>query len=140
MAAAVVNPIDVVSSVLLDKQDLALECKSCLHLQSIVMSAFNASKWLEEVLGSVAAQTFAGSLELSVFDDASTVRKRTASVKLGMVLGVHSLAGQTLTWGVHLGCETRVLILSSLLVLLFSLLFSSKGLLSGDFEKVAATI
>ena len=45
------------------------------------MSVYNASKWLEEVLGSVAAQKFAGSLELSVFDDASAVR-RTISVKL----------------------------------------------------------
>ena len=33
----------------------------------------NAARWLEEALQSVAAQTFAGSLELSVFDDASTV-------------------------------------------------------------------
>ena len=88
MAAAVVNPVDVVSSVLLDQQDLACElCKSCLLLQSIVMSVFNASKWLEEVLSSVAVQTFVGSLELSVFDDASTVRRKE---KQGRVLGVYA--------------------------------------------------
>jgi len=41
------------------------------------MTVYNASKWLEEALGSVASQTFAGSLELSVFDDTSTVRNDT---------------------------------------------------------------
>ena len=42
-------------------------------MQSIVMTMHNAAQWLEEALQSVMAQTFAGSLELSVFDDASTV-------------------------------------------------------------------
>ena len=50
--------------------------KSFLLLQSVIMSVYNASKWLEEVLGSVAAQKFAGSLELSVFNDASAVRRK----------------------------------------------------------------
>ena len=76
MAAAVMKPVDVVSSVLLDEQYLACEGKSFLLLQSVIMSVYNASKWLEDVLGSVAAQKFAGSLELSVFNDASTVRRK----------------------------------------------------------------
>ena len=75
MAAAVMKPVDVVSSVLFDQQDLACEGKNFLLLQSVIMSVYNASKWLEEVLGSVAAQKFAGSLELSVFNDASAVRR-----------------------------------------------------------------
>ena len=38
------------------------------------MPIHNADEWLEEALQSVLRQTFTGSLELSVFDDASTVR------------------------------------------------------------------
>ena len=38
------------------------------------MPIHNAAEWLEEALHSVLRQTFTGSLELSVFDDASTVR------------------------------------------------------------------
>ncbi len=38
----------------------------------------NASRWLEETLSSVVEQTFTGSMELSVYDDASTVSCRAA--------------------------------------------------------------
>ena len=44
----------------------------CLR-QSIVMPIYNASEWLEEALQSVLQQSFTGSLELSVFNDGSTV-------------------------------------------------------------------
>ena len=37
------------------------------------MPVHNGAKWLAESLGSVLTQTFTGSMELSVFNDASTV-------------------------------------------------------------------
>lgn len=41
--------------------------------QSIVMPVYNASCWLDECLQAVSQQDFTGTMELSVFDDASTV-------------------------------------------------------------------
>lgn len=35
---------------------------------------YNAAHWLEETLTSIINQTFTGSLEVSIYDDASTVR------------------------------------------------------------------
>lgn len=42
-------------------------------LKSVVMPMYNASPWLDECLQSVLDQDFTGTMELSVFDDASTV-------------------------------------------------------------------
>ena len=54
---------------------------TCVHVmavdlslyQSVVMTVHNAAEWLEAALRSVLQQTFTGRMELSVFDDASTV-------------------------------------------------------------------
>lgn len=35
---------------------------------------YNAAHWLEETLSSIINQTFTGSLEVSIYDDGSTVR------------------------------------------------------------------
>ncbi len=46
----------------------------CTHpMQSIVMPVHNGAAWLDEALSSVLEQTFTGTMELSVFNDASTV-------------------------------------------------------------------
>lgn len=37
------------------------------------MPVYNASCWLDECLQAILVQDFSGSMELSVFDDASTV-------------------------------------------------------------------
>lgn len=37
------------------------------------MPVYNAGTWLDECLQAIVDQDFAGSMELSVFDDASTV-------------------------------------------------------------------
>ena len=43
-------------------------------LQSIVMPVYNGSRWLDDCLTSIFSQAgFIGSLELSVYNDASTV-------------------------------------------------------------------
>ncbi len=47
-------------------------------MQSIVMPVHNGSAWLDEALSSVLEQTFTGTMELSVFNDASTVRMHCA--------------------------------------------------------------
>ncbi|KAM9770214.1 queuosine-tRNA galactosyltransferase isoform 2-T2 [Menidia menidia] len=39
---------------------------------SIIMPVYNAGRWLDECLRAISEQDFAGSMELSVFDDAST--------------------------------------------------------------------
>ena len=41
--------------------------------QSIVMPMYNASCWLDECLQAILHQDYTGTMELSVFDDASTV-------------------------------------------------------------------
>lgn len=41
--------------------------------QSLAMTVHNAAEWLEECLHSILAQTFTGRMELSIFNDASTV-------------------------------------------------------------------
>lgn len=41
--------------------------------QSIILPVYNASCWLDECLLGILHQDFTGSMELSVFDDASTV-------------------------------------------------------------------
>lgn len=46
---------------------------SVLPVQSIIMPVYNASCWLEECLQAVLQQDFTGTMQLSVFDDASTV-------------------------------------------------------------------
>lgn len=46
----------------------------CFYPQSFILPVFNASCWLEECLQGIVQQDFSGSMELSVFDDASTVR------------------------------------------------------------------
>lgn len=38
------------------------------------MPVYNASCWLDECLQAISEQDFTGSMELSVYDDASTVR------------------------------------------------------------------
>ena len=43
------------------------------------MPVYNAANWLQETLESVCRQTFTGSLELSVFNDASTVSSQRMS-------------------------------------------------------------
>lgn len=50
------------------------------------MTVHNAAQWLEEALDSVHSQTFTGSLELSVFDDASTVSASLYCDQLGHFL------------------------------------------------------
>ena len=42
-------------------------------MQSIVMPVYNGAEWLEETLASILAQTFTGQMELSVYNDGSTV-------------------------------------------------------------------
>uniref|UniRef100_M4ADU3 UDP-GlcNAc:betaGal beta-1,3-N-acetylglucosaminyltransferase-like 1 n=1 Tax=Xiphophorus maculatus TaxID=8083 RepID=M4ADU3_XIPMA len=46
--------------------------KRAKYLLSIIMPVHNASSWLEECLQAIMHQDFTGSMELSVFDDAST--------------------------------------------------------------------
>ena len=41
--------------------------------QSVVMTVHNAAEWIEQSLHSVLSQTFTGKMELSLFNDASTV-------------------------------------------------------------------
>ncbi|XP_051993564.1 UDP-GlcNAc:betaGal beta-1,3-N-acetylglucosaminyltransferase-like protein 1 isoform X3 [Xyrauchen texanus] len=43
---------------------------------SVIMPVYNACDWLNECLGSILQQDFQGSLELSVYDDASTDNSR----------------------------------------------------------------
>ena len=45
----------------------------CVYTQSVIMTVHNAAEWIEDALRSILAQTFQGKLELSLFDDASTV-------------------------------------------------------------------
>lgn len=45
----------------------------CVYPQSVIMPVYNASSWLDECLQGILQQDFTGSMELSVFDDASTV-------------------------------------------------------------------
>lgn len=54
---------------------LSLEMPPCCVsvLKSVVMPMYNASPWLDECLQAVVDQDFTGNMELSVFDDASTV-------------------------------------------------------------------
>lgn len=56
--------------------------------QSVVMPVYNAENWLQEALESVCKQTFSGSLELSVFNDASTVSLQRNSMRCSK--GVHA--------------------------------------------------
>ena len=48
-------------------------------LQSVVMPVRNAAKWLPECLQSLLDQSYGGPMELSVFDDGSTVRRSVMS-------------------------------------------------------------
>ncbi len=48
-----------------------------VHAQSIVMPVCNGAVWLDQALDSILAQTFTGSMELSVFNDGSTVSMHT---------------------------------------------------------------
>ncbi|KAL7845291.1 hypothetical protein AOLI_G00234830 [Acnodon oligacanthus] len=41
---------------------------------SVIVPVYNAAEWLDECLQAVLDQDFKGSLELSVYDDSSTVR------------------------------------------------------------------
>lgn len=45
----------------------------CLSVQSIIMPVYNAACWLDECLQAIMQQDFTGTMQLSVFDDASTV-------------------------------------------------------------------
>lgn len=54
-----------------------------LSFQSIIMPVYNASPWLDECLQAITQQDFTGSMELSVFDDASTVSVFLHSHKRG---------------------------------------------------------
>ena len=47
--------------------------------KSVVMTMYNASRWLDDTLQSILAQTFAGTLELSIYNDGSTVSRVQAS-------------------------------------------------------------
>lgn len=46
---------------------------ACCPVQSIIMPVYNASCWLDECLQAILQQDFTGTMQLSVFDDASTV-------------------------------------------------------------------
>lgn len=46
---------------------------SYVSLQSIILPVYNAELWLEDCLQSVYDQTFSGCLELSAYNDSSTV-------------------------------------------------------------------
>ncbi|XP_041839996.1 UDP-GlcNAc:betaGal beta-1,3-N-acetylglucosaminyltransferase-like protein 1 isoform X2 [Melanotaenia boesemani] len=68
---------------------------------SIIMPVYNASCWLDECLQAILDQDFTGSMELSVFDDASTDdsmkvveswRKRLEARDIGVVISGHSSA------------------------------------------------
>lgn len=55
-----------------------VQCSHCLvtrfsGFQSVILPVHNAEPWLDECLASVLQQDFAGSMELSVFNDASKV-------------------------------------------------------------------
>ena len=39
---------------------------------SIIVPVYNASRWLDETLSSICAQTYRGPIEVSIFDDSST--------------------------------------------------------------------
>lgn len=52
---------------------IGLCCVCVCCVQSIIMPMHNASSWLDECLQAVLNQDFTGIMELSVFDDASTV-------------------------------------------------------------------
>lgn len=41
--------------------------------QSVIMTVHNAAEWIGEAVHSVLSQTFSGKMELSVFNDCSTV-------------------------------------------------------------------
>lgn len=40
--------------------------------KSVVMTVYNASRWLDDTLQSILAQTFTGTLQLSIYNDGST--------------------------------------------------------------------
>ena len=71
------------------KYQLELECKgpeqssSSSCVQSVIVPMHSASCWLGECLQGLLHQDFTGSIELSVYDDASTV-----SVCKGVCVGV----------------------------------------------------
>lgn len=54
-----------------DRKLISNDC--CLFVQSIIMPVYNASCWLDECLQAIIQQDFSGTMQLSVFDDASTV-------------------------------------------------------------------
>ena len=45
----------------------------CFEFQSVILPVHDAEPWLDECLGSVLQQDFEGSMELSIFNDASKV-------------------------------------------------------------------
>lgn len=44
-----------------------------MSLQSVVVTVFNVAQWLDEALESILLQSFTGTMEISIFNDASTV-------------------------------------------------------------------
>ena len=47
--------------------------------KSVVMTVYNASRWLDDALQSILAQTFTGTLQVSVYNDGSTVSNTCTS-------------------------------------------------------------
>ncbi|XP_071360768.1 queuosine-tRNA galactosyltransferase isoform X2 [Trachinotus anak] len=67
------SAVDVVGDELTDSQDnTELKRSTQQREQSIIMPVYNASCWLDECLQAILQQDFTGSMELSVYDDAST--------------------------------------------------------------------
>lgn len=52
---------------------LLLIINHLFFFQSVVIPVFNGAQWLDKALGSILHQSFQGILEVSIFNDASTV-------------------------------------------------------------------
>ena len=64
--------------------------------KSVVMTVYNASRWLDDNLQSILAQTFAGTLELSIYNDGSTVSDMCTGIPV--LPYMESNAIRTLQW------------------------------------------